>query len=85
MISTKYGTNLLMKLILPKKDCMDILLCGGGIFIMALVLFGYMEILSLDITCPNKMPSKKTKMVFFGFKEISYLLHLSNICFRCLG
>jgi hypothetical protein len=33
----KYGTNLLTKLIFPKKDCMDLLLCGGGICIIALV------------------------------------------------
>jgi hypothetical protein len=68
MISTKYGTNLLTKLILLKKDYMDILLCGGGIFIMALVISRSTEISSLEITCPNKMPSKTTKMVFFGFK-----------------
>jgi len=84
-ISEKYGTNPLTKLIFPKKDCMKILLCGGGIYIIDLVIYGSMKIPSLEITCPKKMPSKTTKMVFFGFKEILCFLAFFEYLLQMFG
>jgi hypothetical protein len=36
--SAKFGINLLIKLILPKNDCNDFLLVGGGIFLIHSIL-----------------------------------------------
>jgi len=54
----------------------------GGICKMNFFLSESTEIPYLEITCPNNIPSKTTKTVFLGFKEIPYFLHLSNIYFR---
>jgi hypothetical protein len=84
-ISTKSGTNLLTKLIMLKNDCMDLLLCGGEISRMDLVLSRSTEISYLEITFPNKIPSKIVNIVFLVLREIPYFLHYSKIYFRCFG
>jgi len=81
----KSRINLLTKLIVPKKDCIDLFLCGVEICIIALVRSGSTEIPSLEIICPDSLPSETTKMIISGFREIPYFLHLFKICFRCYG
>jgi hypothetical protein len=50
-ISTKFGTNLLIKLIWTKKDYKDFLSLGRGIFLMASTLAGSIMIPSLEMVC----------------------------------
>jgi hypothetical protein len=78
-ISVKFGMNLLMKLILPKKDCKYFLSLGRGIFSIASILEGSTEIPSLEMICPNKFPLSTPKIDFLGLRETPYSLHLSNI------
>jgi hypothetical protein len=82
-ISTKFGMNLLMKLILPKNDCKDFLSLGRGIFLFASILEGSTEIPSLEMICPNNFPLYTPKIDFLGLRETPYSLHLSNITHRC--
>lgn len=35
------------------------------------------------MTCPGNFPSKTTKILFLGLREIPHLLHLLKICFSC--
>jgi hypothetical protein len=75
-ISTKFGMNLLMKLILPKKDCKDFLSLGRGIFSMASILEVSIEIPSLEMICPNNFPLYTPKIDLLELKGIPYSLHL---------
>jgi hypothetical protein len=76
MILAKFGTNLLMKLICPKKDCKDFLSLGKGIFLMDSILEGSIEMPSLEMICPNSFPVSTLKIDFFGLREMPYSLHL---------
>jgi hypothetical protein len=68
--------NLLMKVIWPKKDCKALLSLGRGIFLMASILEGYIEISYLEMIYPNNFPLSIPKIDFLGLREIPYSLHL---------
>ena len=82
-ISTKSEMNLLTKFIFPRKDYMVFLLWGNTIALMASILPGSIVIPSGEITNLSKVPSSIENMLFFGFKDILYPRHLSNITFKC--
>lgn len=69
--STKFEMNLLRKFILPKNDCKSLMFLGWAMVKMASILERSILIPSLDIICPNSLPSSKPNSVFLGFKEIS--------------
>jgi hypothetical protein len=81
-VSVKLGTNLLTKFIFPRKDCMDLLLWGGGILEMASVLSGSIIIPYLDTMNPSSLPSSTTNTYFLGLSDIPYLLHLLKTFLR---
>ncbi len=83
-ICEKSGTNILTKLICPRKDCIDFLLWGKGIWEISLILSGSMWIPYLDTMNPMSFPSLNAKKDFLGLREISYLWQCSNICFKSL-
>jgi hypothetical protein len=62
---------------------MDLFLLGIGIYMMDFVLLGSTKTPSFEITCPSSFPSETTKMLFFGFKDMPYFIHLPKIYFRC--
>jgi hypothetical protein len=64
-ISKKFGINLLIKFIFPKKDFIDFLFFDKGIFWMASILVGSIVTPSLGTTCPSDFPSSTPKIVFF--------------------
>ena len=79
-IYPKFGTNLLTKFILPRKDCMAFFELRSPIFTMASILSGSSIIPSLEIIKPKSLPSVIAKFDFFRFREIPYFLHLSQTC-----
>ena len=78
MISARLEINLLKKIILPKNACNSLMFLGGWMFSMASILAGSILIPSLEIMCPNNLPSLSPKRLFLGFKDMPYLLHLMN-------
>jgi hypothetical protein len=82
-ILTKFGMNLLMKLIWPKKDCRAFLYLWRGIFLMASILEGSIEIPYFEMIWPNNMPLSTLKIDFLGLREMPYYLHLSKIILKC--
>ena len=75
-IWAKSNMNLCTKLIFPRKDCMALLLLGGGIWAMTLARSRYTTIPFLVMIWPSKFPSDTVKTLFFGLNEIPYFLHL---------
>ena len=69
-ISAKSDMNLLMKLILSKKYCINLFLCGGTIFLIAYALSRSIMILSREITKPINFPLSMENMIFIGFNEM---------------
>jgi hypothetical protein len=69
-ISTKFGTNVLMKLIYPEKDCKGFFSLERGIFLMGSIFEGSIEMASLDMICPNKFPLSTPKIDFIGLREM---------------
>ena len=82
ILSAKFGTNLRMKLIFPRKDCRDFLLTGGRMSFIDWTLSGSMETPLGEATCPNSFPSSIPKTNFLGFSEMSYFLHHSKKILR---
>jgi hypothetical protein len=58
-----------MKFIFSKNDYIELLLHGGGIFIMDLVCSGSMKIPVLEIIFPNSFPSKKQILFSSGLEK----------------
>jgi hypothetical protein len=83
ILSTKFGTNLRMKFIFPKKDCRDFLLAGGRTSLIDWSLSGSVEIPPSEAMCLKSFPLSIPKTDFLGFKEIPYFLHLSKKILRC--
>jgi hypothetical protein len=82
-ISAKSENNLLTKLIFPIKDCISFLSSGGAMIFTTSILLGSIVIPSIEITNQSSVPSSMEKILFFGFNEISYHRHRSNISLRC--
>ena len=61
ILSAKFGTNLWMKLIFPRKDCRDFLLTGGRTYFIDWTLSGSMETPPGEARCPNSFPSSIPK------------------------
>ena len=83
-ILEKSGTNVLKKLIWPRKDCIAFLLCGKDISEISLILSGSIWILDLDTVNPRSFPSLNAKKDFFGLSQIPYLWQRWKICFKSL-
>ena len=84
MYSTRFGINLLMKLMCPLKYWRDLKFLGKGIFLMASILSGSILTPSLEMMCPRRFPSSISNTDFAGLREIPYFLHLSKTCLRWL-
>jgi hypothetical protein len=82
-ILTKFGTNLLINLIWPKKDCKDFLSLERGIFLMASTLAVSIVIPSLEMMCPSNLAFSTPKIDFLGLREMPYSLHLWKIVLKC--
>jgi hypothetical protein len=80
--SAKSRIIFLTKVIFPKNDYMDFLLCGRGSWEITLNHSGSILIPSLEMMWPKSFPSSTPKMVFLGFRDIPYFLHLSKIRFK---
>jgi hypothetical protein len=81
-ISEKLGTNLLTKLIFPKKDCMDFLEERGGSLGIAWVISRSIIIPSLNTINPRILPFSTTKTDFLGLRDMLNLQHHSRTTLR---
>ena len=72
IISAKLEVNLVTKFILPKKDCICLLLCGSAMIFMASILPGSIVIPFGEIKNLNNVPSSMENILFFGFNDILY-------------
>jgi len=75
--------NLLTKLIYPRKDCKAFSFEGRDNLFISSNLSRSIDQPSFEITCPRTFPSPISKIDFFVFKEIPYLLHLIKAYSRC--
>lgn len=82
IISAKLVMDLLMKLNLPRNDCIDFSLWGNEIWEIVFSLLGSIFIPFLDTKKPNRIPLVTTNIVFFGFREILYFVQWSKNCLR---
>jgi len=73
--STKLETNLLRKLIFPKKEWTYFLDLGSAKVWMASTLLGSIFTPSADTMCPSNFPSFIANNDFLGFRERPYILH----------
>ena len=73
-ICTKSGTNIRTKFIGTINDFIPFLLWGKIIWDITSILSESMEIPFFEMICPNSFPYNTAKMLFFGFKEMSYFL-----------
>lgn len=78
----KLEINLLRRFNLPKKACSSLMLLGCGIYKMASILVGPIQVPYLEIMWPNSFPSSNPNNDFSGFREIPYFLHLVKTCLR---
>ena len=78
MIYGKLGTNILTKLIFPRKYYIAFFNPGRPIFSIASTLLGSMIVPYLETMNPISLLSRTKKNDLFGFKEIPYFLHFQK-------
>jgi hypothetical protein len=83
IISIKLETNLLRKLIFPKKDLTSFLDLRIEKAWIASILLGSILNPSADTMCPSYFPSFMENNDFLGFKERPNFLHFKKTLFKC--
>lgn len=77
---SRFGMNLLTKLIVPKKLYNPFLWLGSGMAKIDFTLAGSMTKPSFETMYPRSFPWSVAKKHLFGFREIPYSQHFWNTC-----